>query len=195
MNQVHVPRVAREGEVVAVGKQRIERAERVVSGLVVARRRIDLEPQARGPGYVGDGVAAAAPDGPGADTLVPDVAELGHRFEVPVEAAARAGVSDIEVVAALVAARVEKSSLVENEPRIVRRQVTRADVLTLDPHASILEMLAGEDVEEMLLAIWNRHPPEPDEARLALLPVQPRAVVGLPHVRTSAHRAEPVQLN
>src|SRR2546422_6713387 len=160
MNQVHVPRVAREGEVVAVRKQRIERAERVVSGLVIARRRIDLQPETRRPRLVGDGVAAAAPDGPGADALVPDVAELGHRFEVPVEAAARAGVSDIEVVAAFVAARVEKASLVENEARIVRRQVTRADVLTLDPHASILEMLAGEVVEEMLVAILNRHAPE-----------------------------------
>src|SRR5207247_3260614 len=194
MNQVHVPRVAREGEVVAVRKQRIERAERVVSGLVIARRRIDLQPETWRPRLVGDGVAAAAPDGPGADALVPDVAELGHRFEVPVEAAARAGVSDIEVVAALLAARVEKASLVENEPRIVRRQVTRADVLTLDPHASILEMLAGEVVEEMLLAILNRHAPEPDEAPLALLPVQPRGVVGLPDVRTIAHRDEPLQI-
>src|SRR5439155_8964972 len=180
MNQAHVPRLARERELVAVGKQRIERAERVVSGLVVARRRIDLEPQARGPGYVGDGVAAAASDGPGADTLVPDVAELGHRFEIPVEAAARAGVSDIEVVAALVAARVEKASLVENEARVVRRQVARADALTLGPHASVLEMLAGEVVEEMLVAILNRHAPESDEAPLALLPVQPHGVVGLP---------------
>src|SRR5207249_11153629 len=125
MNQVHVPRVAREGEVVAVRKQRIERAERVVSGLVIARRRIDLQPETRRPRLVGDGVAAAAPDGPGADTLVPDVAELGHRFEVPVEAAARAGVSDIEVVAELVAARVEKASLVENEARIVRSEERR----------------------------------------------------------------------
>src|SRR2546422_9834056 len=194
MNQVHVPRVAREGEVVAVGKQRIERTERVVSGLVIARRRIDLQPETWRPRLVGDGVATAAPDGPGADTLVSDVAELGHRFEVSVEAAARAGVSDIEVVAAFVAARVEKASLVENEARIVRRQVTRADVLTLDPHASILEMLAGEVVEEMLVAILNRHAPEPDEAPLALLPVQPRGVVGLPDVRTIAHRDEPLQI-
>src|SRR5256885_12604571 len=63
MNQVHVPRVAREREVVAVGKQRIERAERVVSGLVIARRRIDLQPETWRPRLVGDGVAAAAPDG------------------------------------------------------------------------------------------------------------------------------------
>src|SRR6266581_3340115 len=178
MNQVHVPRVAREGEVVAVGKQRIERTERVVSGLVIARGRIDLQPETWRPRLVGDGVAAAAPDGPGADILVPDVAELGHRFEVPVEAAARA----------------EKASLVENEARIVRRQVTRADVLTLDPHASILEMLAGEVVEEMLVAILNRHAPESNHAPLALLPVQPRGVVGLPDVRTIAHRDEPLQI-
>src|SRR2546428_2094824 len=194
MNQVHVPGVAREGEVVAVRKQRIERAERLVSGLVIARRRIDLEAQTRRPGEVGDGVAASAAGAPGADVFATDVTNLAHRFEVPVEAAARAGVSDIEVVAALVAARVEKASLVENEPRIVRRQVTRADVLTLDPHASILEMLAGEVVEEMLLAILNRHAPEPDEAPLALLPVQPRGVVGLPDVRTIAHRDEPLQI-
>src|SRR2546428_4796277 len=36
-------------------------------------------------------------------------------------------------------------------------------VLTLDPHASILEMLAGEVVEEMLVAILNRHAPERSE--------------------------------
>src|SRR5438128_9407730 len=190
MNQVHVPRVAREGEVVPIRRQRIERAERVVSGLVIARRRIDLQPGRWRRRLVGDGVAASAADAPGTDTLVPDVAELGHRFEVPVEAAARAGVSDIEVVAAFVAARVEKASLVENEARIVRRQVTRADVLTLDPHASILEMLAGEVVEEMLVAILNRHAPEPDEAPLALLPVQPRGVVGLSDVGAIADRNE-----
>src|SRR6266852_4236424 len=173
MNQVHVPRVAREGEVVAVRKQRIERAERVVSGLVITRRRVDLEAHTRRPGEVGDGVAASAADAQGADAFATDVTNLAHRFEVPVEAAARAGVSDIEVVAALVAARVEKASLVENEARIVRRQVTRADVLTLDPHASILEMLAGEVVEEMLVAVLNRHAPESNHAPLALLPVQP----------------------
>src|SRR5438128_10522901 len=101
MNQVHVPRVAREREVVAVGKQRIERAERVVSGLVIARRRIDLQPEKWGPRLVGDGVATAAPDGPGADTLVPDVAELGHRVEAPVQPAARAGAAGSEGGAAL----------------------------------------------------------------------------------------------
>src|SRR6266446_9829183 len=194
MNQVHVARVAREGEIVAVRKQRIERAERVVSGLVITRRGIDLEPQTRRPGHVGDGVPTAAAHGPGADAFAADVTSLAHCFEVPVEAAARAGVSDIEVVAALVAARVEKGSLVENEALIVRRQVTRADVLTLDPHASILEMLAGEVVEEMLVAILNRHAPESNRAPLALLPVQPRGVVGLPDVRTVAHRDEALEI-
>src|SRR6185436_2152430 len=140
MNQVHVPRVAREGEVVAVGKQGIERAERLIAGLVIARRRIDLEAQTRRPGEGGDGVAAAAADAPGADAFAADVTNLAHRFEVPVDATARARVPDVEVVAALVAAPVEKVGLVENEARIVRRQVTGADVLTLDPHASILEM-------------------------------------------------------
>src|SRR6185436_15892792 len=126
MNQVHVPRVAREGEVVAVGKQGIERAERLIAGLVIARRRIDLEAHTRSPGEVGDGVAAAAADAPGADAFAADVTNLAHRFEVPVEAAARAGVSDIEVVAALVAASVQKAGLVENEARVVRRQVAGA---------------------------------------------------------------------
>src|SRR5437899_8479150 len=164
MNQVHVPRVAREGEVVAVGKQRIERAERVVSGLVVARRGVDLEAQPRSPREVGDGVAAAAADGPGADAFAADVTNLAHRFDIPVEAAARAGVSEIEVVAALVAARIEKASLVKNEARVVRRQVARADALTLGPHASVLEMLAREVVEEIFVAVLNRHAPEGDEA-------------------------------
>src|SRR3989449_3436864 len=190
MNQVHVPRVAREGEVVAVRKQRIERAERVVSGLVIARRRIDLQPETRRPRLVGDGVAAAAPDGPGADALVPDVAELGHRFEVPVEAAARAGVSDIEVVAALVAAGVEKASIVSHEARVVRSEVTGADVLTLGPHASVLEMSAGEVIEEMLISILNRHAPEPYEAPFLLLPVHPCGVVGLSDVGAIADRNE-----
>src|SRR6266850_1534760 len=138
MNQIHVPRVARQGEVVAVRKQRIERAERVVSGLVITRRCIDLEPQTRCPVEV-DGVPGAAADGPGADVLAADVSELGHRLGVPVEAAAHTRVVDIEVVAALVATRVEKASLVENEVRIVRRQVTGADVLALGPHAAVLE--------------------------------------------------------
>src|SRR5882724_9909403 len=194
MNQVHVARVAREGEIVAVRKQRIERAERVVSGLVITRRGIDLEPQTRRPVEVGDGVPAATADRPGADLLAADVSELGHRLDVPVEAAAHAGVVDIEVVAALVAARVEIAGLIENEARVVRRQVTGADVLTLGPHTSVLEMLAGEVVEEMLVAILSRHAPEPDEAPLALLPVQPRGVVGLPDVRTVAHRDEALQI-
>src|SRR5216684_1522913 len=146
MNQVHVPGVAREGEVVAVRKEWIERAERVVSGLVITRRCVDLEAQTRHPGEVGDGVPTTAADRPGADAFAGDVTSLAHRFEVPVEPAARAGVSDVEVVAALVAARVEKAGLVE------------------------------------------------DEARLALLPVQPRGVVGLPDVRTVAHRDEPLQI-
>src|SRR6266542_3953391 len=194
MNQVHVPRVAREGEVVAVRKQRIERAERVVSGLVIARRCIDLEAQTRRPDHVGDGVPTAAAHGPGSDAFAADVTNLAHRFEVPVEAAPRAGVSDIEVVAALVAARVERAGVIENEARVVRRQVTGADVLTLGPHASVLEMLAGEVVEEMLVAILNRHAPEPDAAPLALLPVQPRGVVVLSDVRTVAHRDEALQI-
>ena len=46
----------------------------------------------------------------------------------------------------------------------------------------------------MLVAILNRHAPEPDEAPLALLPVQPRGVVGLPDVRTVAHRDEALQI-
>src|SRR5258705_13860062 len=115
MNQVHVPRVAREGEVVAVRKQRIERAERVVSGLVITRRRVDLKAQTRRPGEVGDGVAASAADAPGADVFAADVTNLPHRLDVPVEAAAHAGVVDIEVVAALVPARLEKAGLIENE--------------------------------------------------------------------------------
>src|SRR6266436_7683390 len=115
MNQVHVPRVAREGEVVAVRKQRLERAERVVSGLVITRRRIDLEPQTRRPVEVGDGVPAATADRPGADLLAADVSELGHRLDVPVEAAAHAGVSHIKVVTPLVAAGVEKASIVSND--------------------------------------------------------------------------------
>src|SRR5258705_12949402 len=124
------------------------------------------------------------------DHRAADVTVLVHGFEIPVDPAARAGVSDIEVVAALVAARVEKAGLVENEARIVRRQVTGADVLTLGPHASILEMLAGEVVEEMLVAILNRHAPESNHAPLALLPVQPCGVIGLPDVRIVADRDE-----
>src|SRR6266851_2376636 len=194
MNQVHVPGVAREGEVVAVRKEWIERAERVVSGLVITRRCVDLEAQTRHPGEVGDGVPTTAADRPGADAFAGDVTSLAHRFEVPVEPAARAGVSDVEVVAALVAARVEKAGLVEDEARVVGRQITGADVLALGPHASVLEVLAGDVVEEMLVAILNRHAPESDEAPLALLPVQPRGVVGLPDVRTVAHRDEPLQI-
>src|SRR5437870_4676460 len=194
MNQVHVPRVAREGEVVAVGKQRIERAERVVSGLVVARRRIDLEAQTRSPREVGDGVAAAAADAPGADAFAADVTNLAHRFDIPVEAAARAGVSEIEVVAALVAARIEKASIVSHEARVVRSEVTGADVLTLGPHASVLEMSAGEVIEEMLISILNRHAPEPYEAPFLLLPVHPRGVVGLSDVGTIADRNEALQI-
>src|SRR5882724_9498689 len=190
MNQVHVARVAREGEIVAVGKQRIERAERVVSGLVIARRGIDLEPQTRRPVEVGDGVPAAAADGPGADALAADVSELGHRLGVPVEAAAHTRVVDIEVVAALVAASVEKASLVENEVRIVRRQVTGADVLALGPHAAVLEMFVGEVIEEMLMSILNRQAPEPYEAPFLLLPVHPCGVVGLSDVGTIADRNE-----
>src|SRR6266576_5931599 len=111
MNEIHVPGVAREGEVVAVRKQGIERAERLVPGLVINRRGVDLEPQTRRPVEAGDGVPAAAADGPGADALAADVTRLAHGFEVPVESAGHAGVSDIEVVAALVAARVEKSGV------------------------------------------------------------------------------------
>ena len=117
MNQIHVTRVARQREVVAVRKQRIEGAERVVTGRVIARRGVDLESQTRRPGHVGDGVAAATADGPGADALAADVTDLAHRLEVPVEAAARAGVSHIEVVAPLVAAARRESCALSSMKR------------------------------------------------------------------------------
>src|SRR5260370_18131650 len=98
MNQVHVAGVARKGEIVAVRKQRIERAERVVSGLVITRRGIDLEPQTRRPVEVGAGVSAAAADAPGADTFAADVTTLPPGFEAPAESAARAAVSRIQLV-------------------------------------------------------------------------------------------------
>src|SRR6185436_16225205 len=135
MDQVRVPRVSREREVVTVREQRIEGAERLVSGLVIARRGIDLQAEAWRPTNVGEGVAAAVADGPGADALAPDVTVLPHRFEVPIEAVARACVSDVEVVTPLVAAGVEKLRTVLHEARVVRRQVTGADVLTFDPKA------------------------------------------------------------
>src|SRR4029077_19785299 len=194
VDQVRVPRVSGQREVVTVREQRIEGAERLVAGLVVARCGIDLNTEAWRPTNVGDGVAAAAAGGPGADALAPDVAELSHRFGVPVEAVSRAGVSDVEVVTPLVAVGVEKVRTVLHEARVVRRQVTGADVLVLDPNASVLETLAGEVVERPLIAILDRVAPEPDEAPLALLPVQPRGVVCLPNVRTIANGDEALQV-
>src|SRR5262249_1112105 len=128
MNQVRVTRVSSEREIVTVRKQRIEGAERVVSGIVIARRCAGLKPEACRPTNVSDDVAAAATEGPGADVLAPDVAKLPHRFEVPIEPGFGACVSDIEVVTPFVAARVEKLSIVLNEARVVRRQITWADV-------------------------------------------------------------------
>src|SRR3989454_6976916 len=194
MDQVRVTRVSGEREVVTVREQRIEGAERLVSGLVIARRGVDLKAEAWRPTNVSDGVAAAAAGGPGADALAPDVTELPHRFEVPIEAVSRACVSDVEVVAPLVAAGVEKLSIVLNEARVVRRQVTGADVLVLDPKASVLETLAREVVERPLIVILDRVTPEPDEAPLALLPVQPQGVVCLPDVRTIANGDEALQV-
>src|SRR2546426_3434526 len=194
MDQVRVTRVSGEREVVTVREQRIEGAERLVSGLVIARCGVDLKAEAWRPTNVSDGVAAAAAGGPGADALAPDVTELPHRFEVPIEAVSRACVSDVEVVAPLVAAGVEKLSIVLNEARVVRRQVTGADVLVLDPKASVLETLAGEVVERPLIAILDRVAPKPDEAPLALLPVQPHGVVCLPDVRTVANGDEALQV-
>src|SRR5437899_1667819 len=81
-----------------------------------------------------------------------------------------------------------------NEARVVRRQVTGADVLVLDPEASVLETLAGEVVERPLIAILDRVTPEPDEAPLTLLPVQPYGVVCLPDVRTVANGDEALQV-
>src|SRR5207244_7449246 len=100
----------------------------------------------------------------------------------------------VEVVTPLVAAGVEELSIVLNEARVVRRQVTGADVLMLDPKASILETLAREVVERPLIAILDRVTPEPDEAPLTLLPVQPQGVVCLPDVRTVANGDEALQV-
>src|SRR5438128_3379118 len=190
MDQVHVTRVAGEREVVAVRKERVERAECLVPGLVIARRGIDLEAQTRRPGEVGKSVAAAAADGPGADVCAPHISELGHRLDIPVEAASRAGVSHIEVVTPLVPAGVDKASIVSNEARVIRREVTGADVLALGPHASVLEMFVGEVIEEMLMSILNRQAPEPYEAPFLLLPVHPCGVVGLSDVGAIADRNE-----
>src|SRR6185369_5340944 len=85
MDQVRVTRVSGEREIVTVREQRIEGAERLVSGFVIARRGIDLKAEAWRPPNVGNGVSAAAADGPGADALVSDVTKLPHRFEVPIE--------------------------------------------------------------------------------------------------------------
>src|SRR6185295_5713772 len=131
-----------------------------------------LKAEAWHPTNVGDGVAAAAAGSPGADALAPDVTKLPHRFEVPIEAVSRAHVSDVDVVTPLVAAGVEKPSIVLHEARVVRCQITGADVLTLDPKASVLETLVGEVVEWPRIAILDRVTPEPDETPLALLPVQ-----------------------
>src|SRR5216684_2832573 len=95
MDQVRVTRVSGEREVVPVREQRIEGAERLVSGLVIARGCVDLKAEAWRPTNVSDGVAAAAADGPGADALAPDVTKLPHRFEVPIDAVSRARVSDV----------------------------------------------------------------------------------------------------
>src|SRR6266403_714858 len=194
MDQVRVTRVPGECEVVTVREERIEGAERLVSGFVIARRGIDLQAEAWRPTDVRDGVAAAAADGPGADALAPDVAKLPHRFEVPIEAVSRACVSDVDVVTPLVAACVEKPGIVLHETRVVGREVTGADVLTLDPKASVLETFVGEVVEWPRVAILDRVAPEPDEAPLALLPVQPYGVVCLANVRTVAHGDEALQV-
>jgi hypothetical protein len=185
---------SREREIVAVREQRIDGAEHLVSGLVTAGRRVDLKTQTRRPAEGGNGVPAAAADGPGADAFAADVSELPHRFEVPVEACSGAGVSHIQVVAPLVAAGIEKASTVANEARVVGRQLAGADVLALGPQASVLQVPAREIIERMLVVILNRLTPEPDDAPLALLPVQPDGVVGLPDVRTVANRDEALQI-
>ena len=94
-----------------------------------------------------------------------------------------------------VAAGIEKASTVANEARVVGRQLAGADALTLDPKASVLETFVGEVVERPPLnGILDRVTPEPDEAPLTLLPVQPNGVVCLPDVRTVANGDEALQV-
>ena len=188
------PVIARQREVVAVGKERIEGAERAADRVAVARGDVELQSQARRPGDLLEGVAGDRAQVPGADVLAADGPELAHGLGIPVEAAERAGKMHIEDVAALVAACAEVARAVLGEARIVGGEADVLAQLPLDPQAAEGLLAGAVVVERIGTKGLDRLAVEADEAPWADFVVDPGGVEGLPHVRPVAHRDEALQV-
>ncbi len=152
----------------------------------VARRRIDLQTDARAKRQLHGAVAGARADAPGAYTLRADGAGLAHRLEIPVERGGRAGEARIEHVAALAARPVEIACVLAPVACVVGRQLVGPEHVPLD--AQRVEAQAGIRVivERMVVAVLDRPAQQADEAPVARLPVGPDRVEGLTHVRPVA---------
>ncbi|CAM3148713.1 hypothetical protein BUGL105410_21245 [Burkholderia gladioli] len=194
MDQVAVARVAGQREVIAVREQRVEGADVAVAGMAVAGGAVHLQAEARRAGQRGEGIAAQRAEGPGADAGRAHVPGLPHRFHVPVERRALAGVAQVEHVAPLVAGGIEKARAVALVARPVGRQVAGAEAAALDAQAAELQVAVRGVVEAVEIAILHRPREIADEAPLADLVVAPQRVEGLPHIGAVAHGDEALQV-
>src|SRR5580700_9356646 len=98
VNQVCVRRVTRRREVVATGKQRVERVELIVSWILVPRSGVELQTDSWPQRSEIECSADNCPDRPRVDSARAYASILGHGLGVPIEAAARSCKADIREV-------------------------------------------------------------------------------------------------
>src|SRR5258708_4982326 len=194
VDDVHVARVPREREIVAVRKQRVERLERAVTGTTIAGGGVHLQAETRRPRGTSEGVTRQAADRPGSHLRRTHIAALAHGFCAPVEAVPGPGIADVADIAPLVTRGVEKPGPLQLVSRIVDGELAGADVFSFDPEAAVLEMAVGKIVKWPVVPVLNRVAPERDDPPGRHLPVDPGRIEGLPHVTSIAGGDEALQV-
>lgn len=138
VDEIYIAGIAREREIVAVWKERIESLEDIAVRVFVAGSGVELKPEPWSPTNIGKRVSIERGGGPCPDVFIRDLPGLAHGFEVPIEAAGRTGEINIKDVPPLVSADTGKLHVILGEPGIVARQGRRPKP-TLDPEPTIRE--------------------------------------------------------
>src|ERR1700761_1912570 len=79
MDEIHIARIARERDVVTIGKEGVEGAHSVVRAMAITGCRVQLQPKAWLPGCCGKGIARSGTYGPGPYIACTDGAAPAHR--------------------------------------------------------------------------------------------------------------------
>src|ERR1700733_14783467 len=120
MDEVCIPRVARQREVIAVRKKRIEGLDAAVVQMAITGRRINLQTEPRLPGRI-ERVAEQRANRPCSNRLVADVARLVHRLPVPICGRDSPRISQVKYIAMLLALRINELCTGTGIKRIVSR--------------------------------------------------------------------------